>query len=50
MAVYDFKCTKSGTKFEVTCHMDERVPKCAQCGSHRVKQQFSSAFTSPPRQ
>ena len=50
MAVYDFKCTKCGTKFEVTCHMDERKSKalCPKCGSHKVKQQFSAAFTSPP--
>ena len=27
MAVYDFKCTKCGTKFEVTCHMEERDAK-----------------------
>ena len=50
MAVYDFKCTKCGKKFEVTCHMDEREAKavCPKCGSRTVEQKLTAAFASPP--
>lgn len=50
MATYEFTCEKCGTKFEVTCHMDEREAKavCPKCGSHEVDQTFTAAFSSPP--
>jgi putative FmdB family regulatory protein len=49
MAVYEFVCKNCGTEFEVTCHMDERDAKavCPKCGSHKVKQALSGAFSSP---
>jgi putative FmdB family regulatory protein len=49
MAVYDFKCKKCGAEFEITCPMDERKDKavCPKCGSHKVKQKLSAAFSSP---
>ena len=49
MAVYEFTCRKCGTKFEVTCHIDERETKavCPKCGSHKVDQKLSAAFSSP---
>ncbi len=50
MVAYDFKCKKCGTEFEVSCHMDEREAKavCPKCGSRKVKQKLSAAFSSPP--
>ena len=50
MATYEYKCTKCDTRFEVTCHMDEQKAKavCPKCGSKKVKQVFTAAFTSPP--
>jgi len=50
MAVYDFKCKKCGTEFEITCHMDERDAQavCPKCGNHQVEQKFSAGFLSPP--
>ena len=50
MVAYDFKCKKCGKQFEVTCHMDERKDKavCPKCGSHKVKQKLTAAFSSPP--
>jgi len=50
MATYDFKCTECGTEFEVSCHMDERESKavCPNCGSKKVQQEFTAAFSSPP--
>jgi putative FmdB family regulatory protein len=50
MAVYDFRCTKCGKKFEVTCHIAEREAKavCPKCGSHQVELKLSAAFSSPP--
>ncbi len=49
MAVYEFKCAKCHTEFEVTCHMDEREAKavCPKCGSHEVEQKLTAAFSSP---
>jgi putative FmdB family regulatory protein len=49
MVAYDFKCKKCGTEFEVSCHMDEREAKavCPKCGSRKVKQKLSAAFSSP---
>lgn len=49
MVSYDFTCKKCGTKFEISCHMDEREDKaaCPKCGSHKVKQKLSAAFSSP---
>jgi putative FmdB family regulatory protein len=49
MAVYEFRCTMCKTKFEVTCHMDERDAKavCPKCGSRKVEQKLTSAFSSP---
>ena len=50
MVAYDFKCKKCGKQFEITCHMDERKDKavCPKCGSHKVKQKLTAAFSSPP--
>jgi putative FmdB family regulatory protein len=50
MAVYEFTCKKCDTEFEVACHMDEREAKavCPKCGSHKVEQKLSAAFSSPP--
>jgi len=50
MAIYEFTCKDCGTGFEVTCHMDERDAKavCPKCGSHKVEQKLTAAFTSPP--
>ncbi len=50
VVAYDFKCKKCGTEFEITCRMDERKEKavCPKCGSHKVKQKLSAAFSSPP--
>jgi putative FmdB family regulatory protein len=50
MVAYDFKCKKCGTEFEVSCHMDEREAKavCPKCGSRKVEQKLSAAFSSPP--
>ena len=49
MAVYEFTCKKCGTEFEVTCNMDERDAQavCPNCGSHKVNQKLSGAFSSP---
>jgi putative FmdB family regulatory protein len=49
MAVYEFVCKKCGTEFEITCHMDERDAQavCPKCGSHKVQQKLSAAFSSP---
>jgi putative FmdB family regulatory protein len=49
MVTYDFKCKKCGKKFEITCHMDERETKavCPKCGSKKVEQKLSAAFSSP---
>ena len=49
MAVYEFTCKKCGTEFEVTCHMDQRDAQavCPKCGSHKVNQKLSAAFSSP---
>ena len=49
MALYEFTCKKCGTEFEVTCHMDERDAQavCPKCGSHKVHQKLSAAFSSP---
>ncbi len=49
MAVYEFTCTKCKQKFEVTCHMDERDAKavCPKCGSRKVEQKLTGAFSSP---
>lgn len=50
MAVYEFTCTQCKKEFEVTCHMDEREKKavCPGCGSRKVTQKLSAAFSSPP--
>jgi putative FmdB family regulatory protein len=50
MATYQFQCRKCKTEFEVTCHMDEREAKavCPRCGSRKVEQVFTAAFSSPP--
>src|ERR1035437_7008872 len=50
MVSYDFKYQKCGTEFEITCHMDEREGKavCPKCGSRKVEQKLSAAFSSPP--
>jgi putative FmdB family regulatory protein len=50
VAIYEFDCRKCGTRFEVTCHMDEREAQavCPKCGSHKVGQQYTAAFSSPP--
>ncbi|MFA4965400.1 MAG: FmdB family zinc ribbon protein [Thermoleophilia bacterium] len=50
MALYEFTCKECGTKFEVTCHIDEREANavCPKCGSHSVEQHFTAAFGSPP--
>jgi putative FmdB family regulatory protein len=50
MAVYEYICKKCRTKFEVTCHMDERETRavCPKCGSRKVTQKLSAAFSSPP--
>ena len=50
MAIYEFKCDKCHTQFEVTCHIDEREAKavCPKCGSHKVSQKLTAAFASPP--
>lgn len=50
MAVYDFTCEKCGTQFEVTCHICDREAQavCPKCGSHKVKQKLTAAFSSPP--
>jgi putative FmdB family regulatory protein len=50
MVAYDFKCKKCGTEFEISCHMDEREAKavCPKCGSRKVKQKLTAAFSSPP--
>ncbi len=49
MAVYEFTCKKCGKEFEVSCHMDERDAQavCPKCGSHKVSQKLSAAFSSP---
>jgi putative FmdB family regulatory protein len=49
MAVYEYTCKKCGTEFEVSCHMDEREDQaaCPKCGSHKVTQKLSAAFSSP---
>jgi putative FmdB family regulatory protein len=49
MAVYEFTCTKCKTEFEVACRMDERDAKavCPKCGSHKVRQKLTAAFSSP---
>jgi putative FmdB family regulatory protein len=49
MAVYEFICKKCATEFEVTCPMDERTARavCPKCGSHRVNQKLTAAFSSP---
>jgi putative FmdB family regulatory protein len=49
MATYEFTCTKCGTKFEVVCHIDEREAEavCPKCGSHKVEQKYTAAFSSP---
>ena len=49
MVVYEFTCKNCGTEFEVSCHMDEREAKavCPKCGSHKVTQKLSAAFSSP---
>jgi putative FmdB family regulatory protein len=49
MATYAFVCTKCKTSFEVTCHMDEREAQavCPKCGSHKVGQVYTAAFSSP---
>lgn len=50
MVVYEFRCKKCGTGFEVSCHMDEREAKavCPKCGSRKVDQKLTAAFSSPP--
>ena len=47
---HEFVCTKCKTSFEVTCHMDEREAQavCPKCGSHKVEQVYTAAFSSPP--
>jgi putative FmdB family regulatory protein len=49
MVSYDFTCTKCGTEFEVSCHMDERKAKavCPKCGSKKVEQKMRAASSSP---
>ena len=48
MVTYEFTCKKCGTQFEVGCHMEEREAKavCLKCGSRRVTQKLSAAFSS----
>ena len=50
MATYEFVCRECETAFEVTCHMDEREAQavCPKCGSHKVEQVYTAAFSSPP--
>lgn len=50
MAVCEFSCKKCHRKFEVTCHIGEREAKgvCPKCGSHKVEQKLTAAFSSPP--
>jgi putative FmdB family regulatory protein len=50
MVTYEFRCKKCGTGFEVSCHMDEREAKavCPKCGSRKVEQKLTGAFSSPP--
>ena len=49
MAVYEFKCTKCHTAFEVTFHMHAReaMAVCPKCGSRKVEQKLTAAFSSP---
>ena len=49
MVTYEFTCKKCNTGFEVGCHMDEREAKavCPKCGSRKVSQKLSGAFSSP---
>jgi putative FmdB family regulatory protein len=50
MAVYEITCKNCGAEFEVTCHMDEHDAQavCPKCGSRKVEQGYSAAFSSPP--
>ncbi len=50
MATYEFICSDCGTTFEVTCHIEEREAQavCPKCGSHKVDQHYTAAFSSPP--
>ncbi|MHC4606070.1 MAG: FmdB family zinc ribbon protein [Planctomycetota bacterium] len=41
MPIYEYKCTKCRTKFEVFVHTSRAKVKCEKCGSGRIKKQFS---------
>jgi putative FmdB family regulatory protein len=49
MVACDFTCKQCGTEFEIACRMDAREGKsvCPKCGSHKVQQKLSAAFSSP---
>ena len=51
MPMYEYRCANCGTKFEVTCHEEEReqLAECPQCHSKDVKQLFSSFTCEPPK-
>jgi putative FmdB family regulatory protein len=44
MAQYDFVCNECGEAFDVFCtgFIKDEQKKCPKCGSHAVRQKFSS--------
>ncbi len=51
MPVYEFRCTKCGTRFEVTCHWDERGKKavCPKCKSAKAEPVITAFACEPPK-
>jgi putative FmdB family regulatory protein len=51
MPVYEFRCRKCGTRYEVTCHWDEREKHavCPQCGSTKSDPVVTSFACEPPK-
>lgn len=51
MPVYEFRCGKCGTRYEVSCHWEERHKKavCPKCGSRKSEPVVTSFACEPPK-
>lgn len=51
MPVYEFRCAKCGTLYEVTCRWVERARKavCPKCGSDKAKPVITAFACEAPK-
>ena len=51
MPTYEYRCSKCGKRFEVTCRLEQRdkLAVCPKCKSAKVKAVFSSFTCAAPR-